>query len=120
MPFRWIATEGFKQKPYACIGCGQSPMKDDGSGPDEVYVLEGSDVNWGDTLQLCGSCVRIVGELHGMLEPEKVDKLKRKIRELEGNFKDAEGERDEYQALNEKMLAGARARKRSKEMVANG
>jgi hypothetical protein len=119
MPMRWVATQGFKQQPYACIACGQSPvvLEEDGDRhPEEAYVMEGSDVNWGDTLQLCSSCVRILGELHGMLEPEKVGELKVKIQALEKSLKDAQGERDEYKSLNESMLTGARARKRSKEM----
>jgi len=117
MPMKWSAHEGFHLSPYSCIGCGQAPMKEDGSGPEEVYWMEGSDVNWGDTLQLCGSCVRILGELHGMLEPDKVQALIKRIKELEKSVKELEGERDEYQSLNEQMLDGARARKRSKEKV---
>jgi|1186.fasta_scaffold111219_2 hypothetical protein len=116
MPFRWVVTEGFKYKPYHCIACGQAPMKDDGLGPHDAVWMEGADVNWGDYLQLCCSCVRIVGELMGMLDPEKVGELKVKIQALEKSLKDAQGERDEYKSLNESMLTGARARKRSKEM----
>jgi hypothetical protein len=78
MPMKWEATTGFPQKPYCCVACGQAPMED--GEPCEAYTLQGSDVNWGDTLALCSSCVRILGELHG-------------------------------------MLAGAQARKRSKEMT---
>ena len=119
MPMRWIATTGFPQKPYVCVACGQAPMKEDAT-PEEAYTLEGSDVNWGDTLQLCCSCVRVVGELHGMLEPEKVSLLKKEIRELKGQLEEAQGERDEYETLNSRMLEGAKARKRSKEKnVAN-
>jgi hypothetical protein len=117
MPFRWVKTEGFKYKPYSCIACGQAPMKDDGSGPEDAVWMEGADVNWGDYLQLCSSCVRIVGELMGMLDPEKVGELKLRIRELEKRLQESEGDRDEYKSLNETMLAGAKARKRSKEMT---
>src|SRR4051794_6221317 len=117
MPMRWVATQGFKQNPYKCIACGSSPVDEETREPAEVYVLEGSDVNWGQTLQLCGSCARIVGELHGMLEPKKVEILNKRIKELEKKLKDAEGERDEYQQLNERMVSGAKARKRSKEMT---
>lgn len=120
MPMRWVATTGFPQKPYACVGCGQSPMvtnEDETTEPAEGYMLEGSDINWGDTLQLCGSCVRILGELHGMLEPEKVRALEKQITSLTKKLQDAEGERDEYYSLNQRMLEGARARKRSKEKV---
>jgi hypothetical protein len=120
MPMRWVASKGFSQKPYSCVGCGQSPMitNEDGSTePAEVYVLEGSDVNWGDTLQLCGSCVRILGELHGMLEPDKVRALEKEIRDLTKKLEESDGERDEYKSLNERMISGARARKSSKEKV---
>lgn len=118
MPMRWVATKGFSQKPYACVGCGQSPMvinEDESTEPAEAYVLEGSDVNWGDTLQLCGSCVRILGELHGMLEPDKVRALEKEIQELTKKLTDVEGERDEYKSLNERMISGARAKRSSKE-----
>lgn len=120
MPMRWVATKGFPQQPYSCVGCGQAPMvreEDDSTHPAECYMLEGSDINWGGTLQLCGSCVRIIGELHGMLEPDKVRALEKRIKELEKSLSDAQGDRDEYQALNERMLSGARARKTSKEKV---
>jgi hypothetical protein len=89
--------------------------EDGSTEPAEAYMLEGSDVNWGGTLQLCGSCVRIIGELHGMLEPDKVQILEKQIRELEKNLEESEGERIEYQSLNERMLSGAKARKASKE-----
>jgi hypothetical protein len=120
MPMRWVQTEGFKQKPYHCIACGGAPVvrEEDGNGkPDVAYWMEGSDVNWGDSLQLCSSCVRILGELAGMLEPEKVDTLTKRIKELEGKLEEAQGQRDEYQELNERMVSGARARKTSKEKV---
>jgi hypothetical protein len=115
MPFRWVATPGIRQKPYVCIACGQAPI--DENGPKEAYWMEGSDVNWGDSTQLCCSCARIVGELHGMLEPDKVEILRRRIEVLEKTVEELEGERDEYKRLNERMLSGAQARKRSKEMT---
>lgn len=115
MPMKWNTHKGFHLSPYSCVGCGSSPMGE--NGPEEVYWMEGSDVNWGDTLQLCGSCVRILGELHGMLEPDKVKALMKRIRELEKQLGESEGERDEYKELNDTMIAGARARKRSKEKV---
>lgn len=119
MPMRWVAVEGFPQQPYSCIGCGQAPMivDEEGSRPAQAYMLEGSDVNWGGTLQLCSSCVRIIGELHGMLEPDKVRALEKEITALTKRAEDAEGDRDEYQSLNERMLSGAKARKASKEKV---
>lgn len=120
MPFRWVQTEGFKSKPYHCIACGQAPVVQDEDGvghPDVAYWMEGSDVNWGDSILLCSSCVRILGELAGFLIPEVSEKLRKQVRELKENVKRLEGERDEYKQLNESMLAGARARKTSKEKV---
>jgi hypothetical protein len=110
----WSAVQGMKLKPYCCAACGSSPMEgteNEGEGPKQAYFAEGVDINWGDSLYLCDTCVRILGELRGMID---VDKAKKYAKQLDSLRVQYDGLQEEHAALEkrvERMLDGARAKK---------
>jgi hypothetical protein len=111
MSMRWIKTSGMKLKPYNCAACGSTPQKEDGSGPEDAVFREGVDINWGDSLYLCKTCVRIVGELMGMAEPHEVSELKRKLKDSEDENESLTEDLNTLQSRVDRMLDGARAKK---------
>lgn len=111
---RWVAVPNMHLRPYRCVGCGQTPTKGtekESEGQEEAYFCEGVDINWGDSLFICSSCARVIGQLHGMLEPEDSEKLKDERDDLDAALTEL---RAEHKALTERvdrMLDGVRAKK---------
>lgn len=108
---KWERIQGMKYKPYGCTACGSSPTKEDGSGPEDAYWAQAVDVNWGDSLLLCSSCVRVLGGLAGFLEPERAQILRDRNESLDQQLQLEKGQHAELKARVERMLDGARAKK---------
>ena len=93
------------------MACGGGPRTDaEGDIKDCVFV-EAVDINWGDSVYLCPTCVRVMAEMYGFATPEDVEKLDKKIEELEEYKK-------KYEKLNKRvqdMLKGSRARDKVKQ-----
>src|SRR4051812_24624321 len=116
---KWARVVGMKLKPYNCIACGCTPTneEDPNGGPADAYFAEGVDVNWGDSVYLCGTCVRILGELRGMVDTDKVEKVQAENKKLK---KLLESEEAKHEALKEKvsrMVDGAKAKREAKAAV---
>lgn len=114
---RWVARQGMHLKPYRCVACGQTPRDDDVEGRPvkQAYFCEGVDVNWGDSVFLCDSCVRVLGELRGMMDVKQADRLKGNVMRYEARIKELEEERDTLQARIDRMLDGVRAKKEAQQ-----
>lgn len=110
---RWVVVPAMHLKPYRCIACGSTPR--DTSHPDrpnlQAYFREGVDVNFGDSVFLCEECVKVLGQLRGMVDVDVHEKL-RKAEKLQCNRADeAEHDLAELQARVDRMLDGVRAKK---------
>lgn len=106
---RWVAVTGMKLKPYCCIACGSTPVDEDG--PRQAYFCEAVDVNWGDSLYLCESCVRVLGELAGMLSLDDSKDLKRNLESSKQREDELKEELATLQGRVDRMLDGVRAKK---------
>jgi hypothetical protein len=81
---------------------------------EEAYFREGLDVNWGDSVFLCKSCVWVLGQLAGFLDPEQVDDLARKHRDLEEELAEITEERNKLRGQVRRILDGSKAMKEVK------
>jgi hypothetical protein len=101
---RWVKIPGMKYKPYVCIACGGAPTKEDGSKePEDAYWREGADVNYGDYLQLCCNCVRVLGELAGFITPEDAEDMTRQLKASAEQFYEL---REEHEKLKARVDLG--------------
>lgn len=106
---RWVATNGMRLKPYCCAGCGSTPTDEDG--PKQAAFCEGVDINWGDSLYICSSCVHVLCDLFGRVEEIT---HRRVVSELKGTKAALKAITEDYKVLQAKvdrMLDGAKARK---------
>lgn len=89
-----------------CTVCGCRPRDEkDRNGPAlPMVVWIGGDVNWGDDLNLCQNCVRVMGQLIGMEDPDEVAGLKKSVKQMKGELKKAR----EAGEKNDKLLARIR------------
>jgi hypothetical protein len=108
---KWTRVEGMKLKPNCCIACGSTGEVVDGDGSPEAYFAEAVDVNWGDSLYLCGTCVRILGQLRGMIDVEQAEEAQNRIRTLEEELSAERASHDQLKTRVERMMDGVRAKK---------
>lgn len=112
---KWSVVPAMHLKPYRCIACGSTPR--DTSHPNrpnlQAYFAEGIDVNFGDSVFLCEECVKVLGQLRGMVDVDVHEKAKK-------NFAAMMQERDslivelaQAQDRIDRMLDGVRAKKES-------
>jgi len=106
---RWVEVEGMKLKPYCCVACGSTPQGEDG--PEPAYFCEAVDINWGDSLYLCYSCARIVGQLRGLVDVEEFHELDVKYTKLKTDYEEMMTRYEELEGRVARMLDGAKARK---------
>lgn len=113
---KWARVKGMKLKPNCCVACGSTGEMTE-EGPPDAYFAEAVDINWGDSLYLCESCVRVLGELAGMASEYDYTRLKNKAEKMKKEVGQLTKERDELQNKIHRMVDGARARKEAKEAV---
>jgi hypothetical protein len=101
-----VLVTGMPLEPHSCVCCGGGSRDADGEIDQSVFA-EAVDINWGDSVYICRTCVRVIAELFGFRTPEDVKELEDKIEALKEYKK-------KYKKLDERvktMLDGARARK---------
>lgn len=110
---KWSVVPYMHLKPYRCIACGSTPRDDqvEGKPNKQAYFAEGIDVNWGDSLFLCDSCVRVLGELRGMVDVEDHERLQRKYDSLVEQHNALAEAHEKQDARIERMLDGVKAKK---------
>lgn len=101
-----VLVKGMPLEPHSCAACGGGPRDGDGNIVEAVFA-EAVDINWGDSLYICKTCSRVIAELWEFETPEEVEKLKKRIEELEA----IEEAHEVLKARVRKMLDGSRARK---------
>lgn len=111
---RWSKVSGMKLKPYRCAGCGSTPQKEDGSGPEDAYFAEGVDINWGDSLYICSSCVRVIGQLAGMLDPDAVIRLENEKEKALTEAEELQEELNRVDTRLKRIVDGSKAVKEEK------
>jgi len=107
---KWVTVDAMRLIPYKCIACGGTPRDVEGDNVP-AYFAEGVDYDWGKALYLCDSCVRIVGQLRGMVDVDVHEKVKK---QLEVELEEHEALARAYDAQEnriERMLDGVRAKK---------
>lgn len=110
---KWVAVDAMRLQPYKCIACGSTPRDDSVEGKPnlEAYFCEGVDYDWGKSLYLCGNCVRVLGQLRGMIDVAEAEKLKTKLKAKQEAFTELQGDHEELQTRVARMLDGVRAKK---------
>lgn len=110
---KWVAVPAMHLKPYRCLACGSTPRDDEVEGrPNmQAYFCEGVDMNYGDSVFLCGNCVRVLGELRGMVSVKDHERLKKAHEELKYTHGELKEELTELRARVERMLDGVKAKK---------
>lgn len=101
-----VLVHGMPLVPHSCVSCGGGPQTTEGEVKDCIFV-EAVDINWGDSVYICPTCVRVMAELYGFATPEDMEKKDKKIEELEEV-------QEQYKQLKKRvkrMLDGGRARK---------
>jgi aminoglycoside N3'-acetyltransferase len=110
---RWVVVPAMHLKPYRCIACGSTPR--DTTHPNrpqlQAYFCEGVDVNFGDSVFLCEECVKVLGQLRGMVDVDVHEKLMRQHKELEVSYRDLEADYNTQESRIERMLDGVKAKK---------
>jgi aminoglycoside N3'-acetyltransferase len=69
------------------------------------------DVNFGDSVFLCEECVKVLGQLRGMVDVDVHEKLMRQHKELEVSYRDLEADYNTQESRIERMLDGVKAKK---------
>jgi hypothetical protein len=110
---RWVAVPAMHLKPYKCVACGGTPRDDEVEGrPNmQAYFCEGVDIDWGNALFLCGNCVRVLGELRGMVGVGDHKKVVQKLEQTEAQLTQAQNELEEAHDRIDRMLDGVKAKK---------
>lgn len=110
---RWVAVPHMHLKPYKCVGCGGTPRDDEVEGrPNlQAYFCEGVDIDWGNSLFLCGNCVRVLGELRGMVGVGDHAKVVKKLEETESELTQTREDLEKAQDRIARMLDGVAAKK---------
>ncbi len=111
---KWSKVSGMKLKPYRCTACGSTPQKEDGSGPEDAYFAEGVDVDWGNSLYICSSCVRVLGQLAGMATPDQVTRLQNEKEQALTEAEELQEELNRTDARLRKIIDGSKAVKEEK------
>jgi hypothetical protein len=114
--FRWELTQGMPLQPNCCIACGSTPIDDEGV-PDAAAWATGIDVNWGDSVYLCRTCVRVAAGLFGMMTDDEAEKMREELQGLREEHSELEREHAKLSAFVGRMRDGAQAKKQAKEMV---
>jgi hypothetical protein len=100
-------------KPYKCVACGGTPRDDEIEGRPsmQAYFCEGVDIDWGNSLFLCGNCVRVLGELRGMVGVTEHNKLKTLYESLLDSHEKLSETHAALQDRVDRMLDGVAAKK---------
>lgn len=110
---KWSVRPAMHLKPYRCIACGSTPR--DTAHPNrpqlQCYFAEGIDVNFGDSVFLCEECVKVLGQLRGMVDVEEHEKVVKKRDELVKELRELKMAYDEQEGRIDRMLDGVRAKK---------
>lgn len=110
---KWSVVPAMHLKPYRCIACGSTPR--DTSHPKrpqlQAYFAEGIDVNYGDSVFLCEECVKVLGQLRGMVDVDLHEKVVKDRDQWNKSYHEAMTELEETNDRVERMLDGVRAKK---------
>jgi hypothetical protein len=110
---KWSVVPAMHLKPYRCIACGSTPR--DTSHPKrpqlQAYFAEGIDVNYGDSVFLCEECVKVLGQLRGMVDVDVHEKLIKLHDGLVRAHQKLVEEYDTQESRIERMLDGVKAKK---------
>jgi outer membrane murein-binding lipoprotein Lpp len=99
-----------------CTFCHGVPREDGvlEGGPLPGVTAQGVDVNWGDNLYICQDCIRVAGELIGMIPTVKAEKLEKQIDFRNKQVEKLQAQNEKLQAQMDAMLAGAQAAREAK------
>jgi hypothetical protein len=110
---KWSRVKGMKLKPNCCVACGSTGEMTE-EGPPDAYFAEAVDVNWGDSVYLCESCVRVLGELAGMASTENYDKVKKELAKTKKERADFKELSQKLEKRIDRMLDGNKAIKEAR------
>src|SRR6266571_3292992 len=92
-------VKGMAEIPHHCVICGSNPMDEITGEQQEAIFAPGVDVNWGDSVYLCKSCVEIMADLFGRVTKEGFDKLTAKHEKLKEEHARLQDQHERAKAL---------------------
>lgn len=111
-------VQGMPLLPHTCILCGQGPTDNEGN-QQTVIFAEGVDVDWGNSVYICGECGEIIADLMGRVTREGFDHLTDSFETLQVAHADLLVEHEQQEELLDKIREGSAAQRtvRSKKKV---
>lgn len=107
-------VKGMELTPQACVLCANNPVDEATGEQQDAIFAPGVDVNWGNAVYICASCVEIMADLWGRVTKEGFDKLTTEYEALLEQHEHLETEHEKAKALLERVADGRRAEKQIK------
>jgi hypothetical protein len=79
---------GMELIPHACVMCSNNPVDEVTGQQQDAIFAPGVDVNWGDSVYICKSCVEIMSDLFDRVSFEEHRKLKEEYEDLKEEHED--------------------------------
>lgn len=105
---------GMELTPQSCVLCANNPVDDVTGEQQPAIFAPGVDVNWGDSVYICASCVNIMADLFGRVDEEKHELVVGERDALEARYERTKTELDRAKALLERVADGRKAEKEIK------
>jgi hypothetical protein len=104
-------VKGMALIPHACVLCANNPVEEQTGEQQEAIFAPGVDVNWGDSVYICKSCVEIMADLFGRVTVEGFDKLTEKYETLREDHEALKKQHECAKALLDRIKDGKAALK---------
>lgn len=108
-------VKGMALIPHACVLCANNPVEEQTGEQQEAIFAPGVDVNWGDSVYICKSCVEIMADLFGRVTVEGFDKLTEKYETLKVEHEILEVNHERAKSLLARIGEGKKALKEAQE-----
>lgn len=101
------------EQPGACILCGGNPPGPDGQTRPAIHAV-GLDVNWGDSVYVCGECADLIADLIGRVDEKEHKALQHDYRKLSKAHAKLTRQYRELKNRTRRIVDGERAKKEVK------
>lgn len=75
------SVEIMDEQPYSCLVCGGDPKDEMGKSKPGMVKATGIDVDWGNSVFLCGECTNLIADLIGRAKQTDHEALQDEYRE---------------------------------------
>lgn len=104
-------VKGMKLTPNACVLCSNNPVDEQTGKQQDAIFAPGVDVDWGNSVYICKSCVEIMADLFDRVTVEGFDRLVDENKRLEKAYEKLQKNHDRAEALLARVRDGGSAMK---------